>query len=41
MLFMMSWRLTLIVLIVVPIYAFVTQQYTRKAKLLTRKRQDL
>lgn len=41
LLFMMSWKLTLIVLTIVPIYAVVTLQYTRKAKLLVRKKQDL
>lgn len=40
-LFIMSWKLTFIVLSIVPIYAFVTQQYTRKSKLLVRKKQDL
>ena len=40
-LFFMSWRLTLIVLTIVPIYAFVTLQYTSKAKVLTREKQDI
>jgi len=40
-LFMMSWKLTLIVLTIVPMYAFVTMQYTRKAKVLVRKKQDV
>lgn len=38
---MMSWKLTLIVLTIVPIYAVVTLQYSRKAKILVRKKQDL
>lgn len=40
-LFMMSWRLTLVVLTIVPLYAFTTLQYTRKAKELGRKKQDI
>jgi ABC-type multidrug transport system fused ATPase/permease subunit len=40
-LFMMSWKLTFIVLTMVPIYWFVTLQYTRKSKELIRKKQDL
>ena len=40
-LFIMSWKLTLIVLTIVPIYAFVTMQYTRKAKILVRQKQDV
>ena len=35
-LFVMSWRLTFIVLTIVPIYAFVTLQYTQKAKKLVK-----
>lgn len=38
---MLSWKLTFIVLTIVPIYVFVTQQYTKKAKTLVRKKQDL
>lgn len=40
-LFLMSWKLTFIVLTIVPVYAFVTMQYTRKAKILVRKKQDV
>lgn len=40
-LFYMSWKLTFIVLTIVPIYALVTLQYTRKAKLLVKKNQDI
>ena len=40
-LFIMSWKLTLIVLTTVPLYSFVTLQYTRKTKELVRKKQDL
>lgn len=40
-LFMMSWRLTFVVLTIVPLYAFTTLQYTRKAKELGRKKQDI
>lgn len=38
---MMSWKLTFIVLTIVPIYAVITLQYTRKAKELVRKNQDI
>jgi ABC-type multidrug transport system fused ATPase/permease subunit len=38
---MMSWKLTFIVLTIVPIYAVVTLQYTRRAKELVRKNQDI
>ena len=38
---LMSWRLTTIVLLLVPIYVFVSLQYSRKAKVLIRKRQDI
>lgn len=37
----MSWKLTFIVLTIVPLYAIVILQYTRKAKLLIRKNQDI
>ncbi len=37
----MSWKLTFIVLTIVPMYAVVTLQYTRKAKMLVRKNQDI
>jgi ABC-type multidrug transport system fused ATPase/permease subunit len=38
---MMSWKLTFIVLTIGPIYAVVTLQYTRRAKELVRKNQDI
>ena len=40
-LFMMSWKLSLCVLVLVPVYAFVALQYTKKAKVLIRKKQDI
>jgi len=40
-LFIMSWKLTFIVLTIVPIYSLVTLQYTRKTKELVRKKQDI
>lgn len=40
-LFIMSWKLTLCILILIPIYVFVALQYTKKAKELMRKRQDI
>ncbi len=39
-LFIMSWKLTLCILVLIPIYVFVALQYTKKAKALVRKRQD-
>ena len=40
-LFMMSWKLTLCVLVVVPLYAFIVFQCTKKTKMLVRERQDI
>jgi ABC-type multidrug transport system fused ATPase/permease subunit len=37
----MSWKLTFIVLTIVPMYAIVTLQFTRKAKELMRANQDI
>ena len=40
-LFMMSWKLTLCVLVVVPFYAFIVFQCTKKTKMLVKERQDI
>lgn len=37
----MSWRLTLCVLIIVPIYVLIVFQYTKRAKVLIRQKQDM
>lgn len=37
----MSWKLTLCIIILIPIYVFVALLYTKKAKVLLRKRQDI
>lgn len=37
----MSWKLTMLVLIIVPIYGFVTMIHNRKTKQLTREIQDI
>lgn len=39
--FTMSWKLTFIVLTIVPIYSAVTLQYTRRTKQLVREKQDI
>ena len=40
-LIIMSWKLSLCVLLLVPIYVIVGLQYTKKSKVLVRKRQDI
>lgn len=37
----MSWKCTLIMLSIIPIYSYVTLVYKRKAKELVKKRQDV
>ena len=37
----MSWKLSLCVLLLVPIYVIVGVHYTKKSKQLIRKRQDI
>lgn len=41
MLFYMNWKLTFIVLTIVPMYALITFQFTRKSKKLIRRKQDI
>lgn len=38
---LMSWKLSLCVLLLVPIYIVFGVQYTKKSKVLVRKRQDI
>lgn len=41
LLLVINWKLTFIVMTIVPVFAFVTLQYTRKAKILVKERQNI
>jgi len=40
-LFTINWKLTSLVMLLVPIYAFITRQYSRRNKILIKEYQDI
>jgi subfamily B ATP-binding cassette protein MsbA len=40
-LFTMSWKLTMFVMLLVPLYSFITLQYSKRNKVLVREYQDI
>jgi ABC-type multidrug transport system fused ATPase/permease subunit len=40
-LFTISWVLTFLVMILVPLYSFITLQYSKRNKILVREYQDV
>ena len=40
-LFTLSWKLTLLIMLLVPIYSIITRQYTKRSKVLVKEYQDV
>lgn len=40
-LFTISWKLTLLVMLLIPIYAIITRQYSKRNKVLVKEHQDV